>query len=204
MNPLEVSVSGENGPQRGPLVSGSVSPCSENPVAPYGRGVKVRTVLVVLALGVTGRGFGSNQSPLPSATTVSSDALAEYQQSLYDAGIGGEVIPENVKRAAQVTNPGTVPSNPVTDQNPVASCAFEGVPCNDTEKDPGSNLPWILAAGGVLGLLLFFAWKRSKKCVHCDTKVKVVEGVVVDSEGDTACADSSVGVHEIKSRDTDN
>ena len=64
----------------------------------------MRMVLVVLALGVTGCGVGSNQTPLPPVITVSPDALAEYQQSLYDVGFGGEVIPEKVRRAESFCN----------------------------------------------------------------------------------------------------
>ena len=61
-------------------------------------------VLVVLALRATGCGFGSNQTPLPPPSTVSPDALAEYQQSLHDVGFGVEVISEKVNRAEALCN----------------------------------------------------------------------------------------------------
>ena len=61
-------------------------------------------VLLVLALGATGCGFGSNQTPLPPPSTVSPDALAEYQQSLHDVGFGVEVISEKVNRAEALCN----------------------------------------------------------------------------------------------------
>ena len=52
--------------------------------------MKVRMVLVVLALGVTGCGLGSNQTPLPPAITVSQADLAEYQRHIIEAKIPGD------------------------------------------------------------------------------------------------------------------
>ncbi|MCP4894782.1 MAG: hypothetical protein GY911_13340, partial [Actinomycetales bacterium] len=61
-------------------------------------------------------------------------------------------------------------------------------PAPTTPVDNGGGFPTLLAAlAGLIGLLLFFAWKRSKKCIHCGEKVKTVEGAVVDSEGNTVC-----------------
>ena len=65
--------------------------------------MKVRTVLVVMALGVTGCGVGSTQTPLHPAITVSPDALAEYQQRL-DDGWGVKEKAEIVKRAEALCN----------------------------------------------------------------------------------------------------
>ena len=61
-------------------------------------------VLALLAMGVTGCGAVLDQLPAPSATTVSPDALAEYQQIVHDAGFDEELVRKMVKRAEALCN----------------------------------------------------------------------------------------------------